>query len=480
MKKKIIRACTVSMSVGFVKGMLPDLTKKYEVVLLSSPGPEMDEAREQYGVRTIEVPMERHISPVKDFLSLCRLIWVFLREKPDMVHSMTPKAGLLCMTAAWLTRVPVRIHTFTGLVWPTSTGLKRRILMLTDAITCWCATHVIPEGEGVKADLMNYGITRKPLRILGYGNVRGIDMERFKKTTDDSDNTDIAHSEKTNTNCTNNTDMSHAEKLKTKNQKLKTKNSFEFLFVGRIVRDKGINELVEAFCRLNSEKPETRLVLVGFYEQNLDPVSEETHRRIEENPNIIMAGERTGDDLVRSYAEADCFVFPSYREGFPNTVLEAGAMGLPCIVTDINGSREIITDIAHADLADLADNLYFDHGSTRIHTDDNLAHAEGLCKPRGMESLLSNVRGAAKTRRSQRDKTTDDTDSHGKLKTKTNGIIIPPRDAEALYEAMKMMVTDDGMREAMARNARPMIESRFEQGFVRKCLYDFYEDILDS
>ena len=484
--KKIIRACTVSMSVGFVKGMLPDLTKKYEVVLLSSPGPEMDEAREQYGVRTIEVPMERHISPVKDFLSLCRLIRVFLKERPDMVHSMTPKAGLLCMTAAWLTRVPVRIHTFTGLVWPTSTGLKRRILMLTDAITCWCATHVIPEGEGVKADLMNNGITRKPLRILGYGNVRGIDMQRFKKTTDDSDNTDIAHSEKTNTNfaskreqcqtrlsiaereqsqdrdsginCTNNTDMSHAEKLKTKNQKLKTKNSFEFLFVGRIVGDKGINELVEAFCRLNSEKPETRLVLVGFYEQNLDPVSEETHRMIEENPNIIMAGERTGDDLVRSYAEADCFVFPSYREGFPNTVLEAGAMGLPCIVTDINGSREIITDIAHADLADHADNLYFDHGSTRIHTD-----------------FLKTKNYTLKTV-----PPTDDTDSHGKLKTKTNGIIIPPKDAEALYEAMKVMVTDDRMREAMARNARPMIESRFEQGFVRRCLYDFYEEILNS
>ena len=441
MKKKIIRACTVSMSVGFVKGMLPDLMKKYEVVLLSSPGPEMDEAREQYGVRTIEVPMERHISPVKDFLSLCRLIRVFLKEKPDMVHSMTPKAGLLCMTAAWLTRVPVRIHTFTGLVWPTSTGLKRRILMLTDAITCWCATHVIPEGEGVKADLMNNGITHKPLRILGYGNVMGIDMERFSVLS---------------VECSKECSVLSVECL---DSKLKT---FTFLFVGRIVRDKGINELVEAFCRLNSEMPETRLVLVGFYEQNLDPVSEETHRMIEENPNIIMAGERTGDDLVRSYAEADCFVFPSYREGFPNTVLEAGAMGLPCIVTDINGSREIITDIfSHADLADHADALTTNTSIllrpriTRIDTDNNLTHAE-------------------------RDKTTDDTDRHGKVKTKTNGIIIPPKDAEALYEAMKMMVNDDNMRGAMAKNARQMIESRFEQGFVRKCLYDFYEDILDS
>ena len=478
MKKKIIRACTVSMSVGFVKGMLPDLTKKYEVVLLSSPGPEMDEAREQYGVRTIEVPMERHISPVKDFLSLCRLIRVFLRERPDMVHSMTPKAGLLCMTAAWLTRVPVRIHTFTGLVWPTSTGLKRRILMLTDAITCWCATHVIPEGEGVKADLLNNGITRKPLRILGYGNVRGIDMQRFKKTTD---NTDIAHSEKKNTNCTNYTNKN---KLKTKNKKLKTKNSFEFLFVGRIVGDKGINELVEAFCRLNSEKPETRLVLVGFYEQNLDPVSEETHRRIEENPNIIMAGERTGDDLVRSYAEADCFVFPSYREGFPNTVLEAGAMGLPCIVTDINGSREIITDIAHADYL-TTNRTNFASKREQCQTCLSIAERE---QSQDRDSGI-NTTNFLKTK-NKKLKTvppTDNTDSHGnlktknkKLKTKTNGIIIPPRDAEALYEAMKMMVTDDNMRGAMAKNARQMIESRFEQGFVRKCLYDFYEDILDS
>ena len=437
--KKIIRACTVSMSVGFVKGMLPDLTKKYEVVLLSSPGPEMDEAREQYGVRTIEVPMERHISPVKDFLSLCRLIRVFLRERPDMVHSMTPKAGLLCMTAAWLTRVPVRIHTFTGLVWPTSTGLKRRILMLTDAITCWCATHVIPEGEGVKADLMNNGITRKPLRILGYGNVMGIDMERFSVLSVECSKEFSVSSVECSKECSKEFSVLSVECL---DSKLKT---FTFLFVGRIVRDKGINELVEAFCRLYEERPEVRLNLVGFFEENLDPVSEETHRMIEENPNIIMAGERTGDDLVRSYAEADCFVFPSYREGFPNTVLEAGAMGLPCIVTDINGSREIITDIAHADLADHADSL------TTNDTNDFLSR---------------------RSRRSRR------FDLNKKLKTKTNGIIIPPKDAEALYEAMKMMVTDDNMRGAMAKNARQMIESRFEQGFVRKCLYDFYEETL--
>lgn len=109
---KIIRATTVSRSLGFVRGMLPELMKKYEVVLLSSPGERMDEIRATYGVRCIEVSMERHISLILDIVSLWRLLKVFCKEKPMMVHSMTPKAGMLCMMAAWMTRVPVRVHTF--------------------------------------------------------------------------------------------------------------------------------------------------------------------------------------------------------------------------------------------------------------------------------------------------------------------------------------------------------------------------------
>jgi len=374
---KIIRACTVSMSLGFVEGMLPDLKKKYEVVLLSSPGPEMETIVKKYGVKTIAIPMERHISLKKDIVSLYKLIKVFRRERPQMVHSMTPKAGLLCMVAAWLTKVPVRIHTFTGLVFPTAQGLKRKILMLTDAITCACATHIIPEGEGVKADLQNNGITKKPMRILGYGNVRGIDMTRF----------------------------SRRESIMRMAENLRDSDVFTFLFVGRIVRDKGINELVAAFKRLNEEFPKTRLWLVGFFEENLDPVSSTTKSIIESNKNIEAVGEKLGDELLSYYAASDCFVFPSYREGFPNTVLEAGAMDLPCIVTDINGSREII--------------------------------------------------------------------SQGE-----NGIIIPPKNEELLYKAMKQMITDENNRKKMTGNARKMIADRFEQSFVRQCFYDYYEEIL--
>lgn len=376
MKQKIVRACTIPMSIVFLTGMLPDLQKKYEVVLLSSPGPELDDAEDQYGVRGVRVPMKRHISLFHDVVSLLRLIVTFIKERPAMVHSMTPKAGLLCMIAAWMTRVPVRVHTFTGLVFPTATGLKRELLMITDAITCACATHVIPEGEGVMADLRNHGITTKPMKVLGYGNVKGIDLTYFSRKPEI---------------------MEFA-------QKLKKEGMFTFLFVGRIVGDKGINELCKSMAQLSGFAP-VRLFLVGPYEDDLDPISQKSKEMIEKNPAIEYVGPMYGDELLAYYAAADCYVFPSYREGFPNTVLEAGAMGLPCIVTDINGSREIIV--------------------------------EG-----------------------------------------ENGVIIPPRDEEALFQAMLEMIRNKQNREYMAGKARDMIASRYEQSFVQKCLMEFYEDIL--
>ena len=376
-KKKIVRACTVSMSVGFVRGMLPDLTKQYEVVVLSSPGPELDEVEESGLVRCIAVPMQRHISPLKDVVSLWKLYKVMRREHPDIVHSITPKAGLLCMMAARMARVPIRIHTFTGLVFPTATGLKKRLLMLTDRLTCSSATHVIPEGEGVKHDLQQYHITNKPLKVLGYGNVRGIDMNRFSKR----------------------------EEVMAVARNLRNDSLFTFLFVGRIVGDKGINELVEAFVQLHKTSPQVRLWLVGFFEEELDPVSPETKRQIHEHPAIEYVGEKNGDELIAYYAAADVFAFPSYREGFPNTVMEAGAMGLPCIVTDINGSREIICE--------------------------------------------------------------------GK-----NGTIIPSHNVEALYGAMQTMLTHTEQHKQMEARARQMIADRYEQNFVRQCLYKFYDEVM--
>ena len=153
---KLIRVTTVPMTLdSFCKGLLKELREQegYEVVAVSSPEKRLEELGNREGVQTVAVPMERRISLFKDLKSLWQMWRVMRREKPDMVHSMTPKAGMITMVAAWFARVPIRIHTFTGLVFPTSTGIKRRILMATDWLTCACATHIIPEGQGEKNDL---------------------------------------------------------------------------------------------------------------------------------------------------------------------------------------------------------------------------------------------------------------------------------------------------------------------------------------
>lgn len=315
MKRKIIRAVTIDKSLGFIEPILPSLIECYDVQILSSPGKKLNEIGEQYDIKVHEVYMYRRISPIQDLKSLYQLIKIFHKEKPYMVHSMMPKAGLLCMLAAWLTRVPIRVHTFTGLVWPTSSGLLCRILMITDWLTCACATHIIPEGQGVLDDLQKH-ITSKPMKVLGFGNIQGIDMKKFRRS----------------------------DEVMANARKIQKKDIFSFLFVGRIVKDKGINELILAFVKLNKKYPNTRLILVGGYEENLDPLNLDTINEINTNPSIESVGPKYGNDLIAYYAASDCFVFPSYREGFPNVVLEAGAMGLPSIVTDINGSREIIIE----------------------------------------------------------------------------------------------------------------------------------------
>lgn len=372
---KILYVTTISMTLDyFLKGTMSELVKAgHEVVAVSSPGEWMAAVKALEGVKVVEVPMERRIAPFKDLRSLLRLYKVLREERPDIVHSFTPKAGLLAMMASKFAGIKVRIHTFTGLVFPTSTGLKRRLLMTTDRITCACATNIIAEGQGVRNDLLSAGITHKDVRVLGHGNIRGIDLERYDRTPEI---------------------MQLAEKLR-------VPDAFTFLFVGRLVRDKGIAELCEAFRRTSR----TRMVLVGPFEDDVDPVPEETRRYIERTPEIITTGEIKGPELLAWFAASDCFVLPSYREGFPNTVIEAGAMGLPSIVTDINGSREIISD--------------------------------GI-----------------------------------------NGLVVPPKNVEALSEAMKKMLIDSDFRERAASVSRDMIASRFEQGYVRKCLLDFYHSVL--
>lgn len=288
------------------------LNQHFNLVGVSSPGSELEEVHQREGIRVIAIPMERHISLIKDFISLIRMTILFLKEKPDMIHSYTPKAGLISMMAGWIAGVPIRMHTFTGLVFPTATGLKQKILITTDRLTCACATHINPEGNGVKKDLIKYHITRKPLKIIANGNVNGIDLEYFQRTPE-VDQAALRY---------------------------KKEDVFTFCFIGRVVRDKGINELVSAFVLLQKKYANIRLILVGPFEKKLDPVSEETENQIFHNSAIEFMDFQ--NDVRPFLVASDVFVLPSYREGFPNAVIQAGAMGLPSIVTDINGSNEIV------------------------------------------------------------------------------------------------------------------------------------------
>ena len=366
-KKKLIRTSTIPMSLDiFCKGQLKMFSEHYEVVAVSSPDKELKWIEEREGVRTIPLKMARNIELWTDIKALWKMIKVMKKEKPYIVHSMTPKAGLISMLAAKICGVPVRMHTYTGLVFPTTTGMKQKILIWMDKLLCACATYINPEGQGVANDLKRFNITKKPLHIIGNGNVRGIDADYWKSSNDE--------------------------------QKTKDEGQFTFVFVGRIVGDKGINELIEAFKRL---KPHSaKLILVGPYEENLDPIKPETKSEIDNNPNIEWVGMQS--DVRPFYEQTDAFVFPSYREGFPNTVLEAGAMGLPSIVTNINGANEIIIP-------------------------------------------------------------------------EENGLIIPSKDADALYQAMQRFIDEPELVAKMKVNARPMVIDRFEQKYIWNELLKVYQ-----
>ena len=324
--KKLIRITTVPLSLKvLLKGQLRFMASNgFDVKGVSSEGEELREVHENEGIAVEAITMSRKITPFQDLKSLWEM-WNFLRkEKPQIVHTHTPKAGIIGMLAARLAGVPHRLHTVAGLPLMEATGIKRKILNFVEKLTYSSATRVYPNSKGLYDFILQNNFTQSnKLKIIANGSSNGIDTTFFSPDQ-----------------------VTELERV-TLREKLNIQpDNFVFVFVGRIVSDKGINELIKAFSELqaaeNNEPAGIKLLLVGGLENDLDPLNPETLAEINQNKDIISVGFQ--QDVRSFFAIADALVFPSYREGFPNVVMQAGAMGLPSIVSDINGCNEIIIE----------------------------------------------------------------------------------------------------------------------------------------
>ena len=308
-----------------LKGQLRFMASNgFDVKGVSSEGEELREVRENEGIVMGAINMSRKITPFQDLKSLWKM-WNFLRkEKPQIVHTHTPKAGIIGMLAARLAGVPHRLHTVAGLPLMEATGIKRKILNFVEKLTYSFATRVYPNSKGLYDFILQNNFTQSnKLKIIANGSSNGINTTFFSPAQ-----------------------VSEIEKVALREKLNIQPDDFVFVFVGRIVSDKGINELIKAFSELqtaeNNELTGIKLLLVGGLESDLDPLNPETLAEINQNKDIISAGFQ--QDVRPFFAISDALAFPSYREGFPNVVMQAGAMGLPSIVSDINGCNEIIVE----------------------------------------------------------------------------------------------------------------------------------------
>ncbi len=303
------------------------MDKGYEVITISADGPEVGEVLKE-GVKHIVVPFTRKITPIHDFHCLIALIRIIKKIKPDIIHTHTPKAGLLGMMAGRMCGVPVRMHTVAGLPMMEARGMKRKILEAAEKVTYACAQKVYPNSRGLE-NFMTQELKVSPakIKIIGKGSSNGIDVDFFRRT-EELEN----------------------QAITIRKQIGAGPEDVVFSFVGRIVRDKGIVELVKAFKSVTDQLRDkvlpdgsvkrAFLLLVGPFEQALDPLPKDVVEFLQNDKRVTLAGFQR--DVRPWMMASDIFVFPSYREGFPNVVMQACLLRVPVIVSDINGCNEII------------------------------------------------------------------------------------------------------------------------------------------
>lgn len=317
-RPKIAQMATVAASInGLMRGWLRYLSERgVEVHTICAAGRELEQVCEREGITAAhEIPMTRRITPWADLVALRRLVKLMRRERYDLVHASTPKGGLLGMVAAWLAGVPARVFTLRGLPLTASEGFKRRLLWWSDWLTMRLAQRVTAISPSLRDEAVALRLCpREKIRVIHLGSSNGIDTERFTR------------------------------KRPIREAPLRCEwglpaDALAIGFIGRIVRDKGIVELAEAWERVRREAPTARLVLVGPTEPQ-DPVPPEFLERLRRDERVVFAGWH--DDTVPCFEALDLLVLPTYREGFGNVLLEASAMELPVIATRVAGCVDAV------------------------------------------------------------------------------------------------------------------------------------------
>lgn len=351
-KTKLVRITTVPLSLQkLIAGQMKYMSEHgFKVTMISSDFEGKDQLSADEQAEFIPVNMTRTISPFADLKSLYQLIKVFRKLKPQIVHTHTPKAGLLGMLASFITGVPIRLHTVAGLPLMETKGAKRKILALVEQLTYRCATKVYPNSSNLKEFIIQEKFTKTDkLKVIGNGSSNGIDTKAFQRTDEV---------------------MQKATALGQQYGILPT--DFTFVFVGRLVKDKGIEELVQAFHLLSIKYPDLKLLLVGPEEKELDPLSSQCLEIINTNKAIIAVGYQ--NDVKPYLALSKALVFPSYREGFPNVPMQAGCFNLPAIVTNINGCNEIIIEGENGLLIPAKDSNALRSAMESLYLDRNSYH----------------------------------------------------------------------------------------------------------
>jgi len=318
-RPKLTFVVTVPESASFFRGQLAFFVANgFAVEVVTSPGPQLDEAREQ-GATAYEVPMCREMKPWSDIVSLWRLWRLFRRTQPDLVVAGTPKAGLLGTVTARLAGVPRVIYRLHGLRLETAPGWKRRVLWLTEWVACHAAGQVLCVSPSLRERAIALGLVEaERCSVAGKGTSNGIDTAHWRRTPE-----------------------AEATGRRTRAALGIPETAPVVGFVGRLVRDKGIVELYEAFTRLLPSFPELRLLLVGRFEDG-DPIPAELRARMERDPAVRMAGFAV--DVAPYYWAMDVLALPTYREGFPGVPLEAQAASVPAVCTDATGAVDALVD----------------------------------------------------------------------------------------------------------------------------------------